>query len=98
VRGALAIIDAVLARHPDRYVARLNAARWRLVTGDSDGAARDFAAAHDLSPAAAAPLVGLARVAAARGDRAAAERYVHAAERIDSSDADLRALKKELAP
>jgi tetratricopeptide (TPR) repeat protein len=96
VRGALAIVDAVLARHPDRYVARLNAARWRLVSGDSDGAARDFAAARDLAPAAAAPLVGLARVAAARGDHGAAQRYFHAAEKTDPSDADLRALKKEL--
>jgi len=96
VRGALAIVDAVLARHPDRYVARLNAARWRLVSGDSDGAARDFAAAHELSPDAAAPLVGLARVALGRGDHAGAQHYLHAAEKTDSSDADLRALKKEL--
>ena len=45
---------------------------------------------------AAAPLVGLARVAAARGDRPAAQRWLRAAEKTDSSDADVRTLHKEL--
>ena len=96
LRGALALVDVVLARDPDRYVARLDAARWRFVLGDVDGAERDFAAAQKLVPAAAAPLAGLARVAAARGDRSAAQRWLRAAEKTDSSDADVRALRKEL--
>ncbi len=58
VRGALALVDTVLARDPDRYVARLNAARYRLVLGDLDGAARDFSAAHALTTDAPAPLRG----------------------------------------
>jgi len=96
VRGALALVDAVLARDPDRYVARLDAARWRAILGDLDGAARDFAAAHALVPDAAAPLAGLARVAGMRGDRKTALRWLSAAEKIDSSDAEVRALRKEL--
>jgi Flp pilus assembly protein TadD len=96
VRGALALVDVVLARDPDRYVARLDAARWRFVLHDVDGAERDFAAAQKLVPGAAAPLAGLARVAAARGDRPAAQRWLRAAENTDSSDADVRSLRKEL--
>ncbi|HEY2744440.1 MAG TPA: tetratricopeptide repeat protein, partial [Polyangia bacterium] len=96
VRGALALVDAVLARDPDRYVARVNAARYRLVLGDLDGAARDFAAARALSSDAPAPLAGLGRVAAARGDRSTALAMLRAAERLDGSDADVRALRKEL--
>ncbi|HEX8950932.1 MAG TPA: tetratricopeptide repeat protein, partial [Polyangia bacterium] len=96
VRGALALVDAVLERDPDRYVARLDAARWRAVLGDLDGAARDFAAAHELVPDAAAPLAGLGRVAALRGDEKTARRWLAAAEKNDSSDADVRALRKEL--
>ncbi|HEX6837477.1 MAG TPA: hypothetical protein VF334_12945, partial [Polyangia bacterium] len=80
----------------DRSVARLDAARWRFVLGDVDGAARDFAAAHELVPAAAAPLAGLSRVAGMRGDRKTALRWLSAAEKIDSSDAEVRALRKEL--
>ncbi|MCA1664753.1 MAG: tetratricopeptide repeat protein [Myxococcales bacterium] len=96
VRGALALVDVVLLRDPDRYVARLDAARWRFVLGDVDGAERDFAAAHALVPGAAAPLLGLARVAVTRNDRAVAQRWLRAAEKTDSSDADVRALRKEL--
>jgi tetratricopeptide (TPR) repeat protein len=96
VKGALALVDAVLARDPDRYVARLNAARYRLVLGDLDGAARDFAAAHELVADAASPLVGLGRVALAKNDRSTAQHWLRAAEKADSSDADVRALHKEL--
>ncbi|MGZ3407120.1 MAG: tetratricopeptide repeat protein, partial [Polyangia bacterium] len=95
-KGALALVDAVLARDPDRYVARLNAARYRFALGDLDGAARDFAAAHELVPDAASPLAGLGRVALARNDRSTALRWLHAAEKSDSGDADVRALHKEL--
>jgi tetratricopeptide (TPR) repeat protein len=96
LRGALALVDAVLARDPDRYVARLDAARWRAILGDLDGATRDFTVAHALSPDAAAPLAGLSRVAAMRGDRKTALRWLAAAEKADGGDAEVRALKKEL--
>ena len=79
-------------------------ATWRASTpragaalaGDADGAARDFTAAHALSPAAVAPLLGLARLAQLRGDDAAARRWLSDAEKIDGSDPEVRALKKEL--
>jgi tetratricopeptide (TPR) repeat protein len=98
VRGALALVDGVIARDPDRYLARLNAARYRFVLGDLDGAARDFAAAHALADHAAAPLAGEARIAVARGDRPAALAKLRAAEQLDKNDADVRALRKELEP
>jgi len=98
VRGALALVDGVIARDPDRYLARLNTARYRFVLGDLDGAARDFAAAHALADHAAAPLAGEARVAVARGDRPAALAKLRAAEQLDKNDADVRALRKELEP
>jgi Flp pilus assembly protein TadD len=87
----------VLAREPDRVVARVNAGRYRLQLGDADGAARDFAAAHALAPEEAAPLCGLARVALVHDDRPAARRWLAAAERIKPDDGEVRALKKELA-
>ncbi len=96
--GALALVEAVLARDPDRYVARLNAARYRLVLGDLEGAGRDFTAARELAGDAVAPLVGLSRVAEARGDRATARHLLRTAEKIDSSDTEVRTLHKELEP
>lgn len=50
VRGALTLVEAVLARDPDRLVARLNAVRYRLHLSDLDGAARDLRAAQQLAP------------------------------------------------
>ena len=96
LQGALALVEAVLARNPDRYIARINAGRYRFQLGDIDGAARDFAAAHQLASAAAAPLAGLGRVALAHGQRVSAQRWLGAAEQADRSDADVRALRKEL--
>jgi hypothetical protein len=83
-------------REPDRYVARLNAGRYRLALGDVDGAGRDFAAAHERLPEAAAPLVGLSRVAHARGDRVAAQRWLRGAEKADGNEPEVRAWRKEL--
>ena len=55
-----------------------------------------LAAAHELVPDAASPLAGLGRVALAKNDRSTAQRWLRAAEKADSSDADVRALHKEL--
>jgi tetratricopeptide (TPR) repeat protein len=95
--AALALVDGVLAREPDRLVARVNAGRYRLQLGDVDGAARELERAHRLASSAPAPLCGLARVALARGDRAAARRWLAAAEAVAPEDAEVRALGKELA-
>jgi tetratricopeptide (TPR) repeat protein len=94
--GALALVDDVLAREPGRLVARLNAGRYRLRLGDLDGAARDFAAARARAPADGAPVVGLARVALARDDRAQARRWLHQAQRLGGDEGELRALAREL--
>jgi tetratricopeptide (TPR) repeat protein len=96
VAGALALVDDVLAREPERLVARMNAGRYRLRLGDLDGAARDFAAVHARAPGDPAPLVGLARVAAARNDRAEAHRWLREAQQRGGDDAELRAVAREL--
>jgi tetratricopeptide (TPR) repeat protein len=94
--GALTLVDGVLEREPDRLLARLNAGRYRLRLGDFDGAARDFATAQLRAPFDPAPLVGLARVAQARADRAGARRLVQQAQKLAPDDPEARALGKEL--
>jgi tetratricopeptide (TPR) repeat protein len=94
--GALALVDGVLEREPERLVARLNAGRYRLRLGDFDGAAHDFAQAQARAPLDPAPIVGLARVAQARADRAGARRLVQQAQKLSPDDPEARALGKEL--
>jgi tetratricopeptide (TPR) repeat protein len=96
VAGALTLVEAALAREPHRVIARVNAGRYRLQLGDLDGAAREFAAARADDPAIVSPLVGLARVAEARRDRATALAHLHAAQHLQRDDAEVRALAKEL--
>lgn len=96
LQGALALVDGVLARDPDRLVARINAGRYRLRLGDVDGAARDFTQAHQRAPAEPAPLIGLCRVALARHDRAAAQEWLRAAEKLAPDDPEVRAMAREM--
>ncbi|MDB4965667.1 MAG: hypothetical protein JWN44_1356 [Myxococcales bacterium] len=96
VPNALRLVDAALEREPHRVIARVNAGRYRLQLGDLDGAERDFTAAHADDADLVAPLVGLARVAEARHDRARALTLLHAAQRLQRDDADVRSLAKEL--
>jgi tetratricopeptide (TPR) repeat protein len=69
VRGALTLVETVLAHEPDRFVARLNAARYRLTLGDLDGAERDFRRAAAENPSDPRPNAGLAEVRFARRER-----------------------------
>jgi tetratricopeptide (TPR) repeat protein len=94
--GALALCVEVLARDPSRQVARLNAGRYRLALSDLDGAEREFREYARRAPREAAPLVGLARVMARRGDRAAAVELVGEALRLSPGYPEALALKRDL--
>jgi tetratricopeptide (TPR) repeat protein len=96
--GALRIAEEVLEREPDRLPARLDAGRFRVLLRDLDGAAREFDRARTQAPSSPAPLVGLGRVARARGDDAAARRFAEAALALAPADPDARALLDELGP
>jgi tetratricopeptide (TPR) repeat protein len=94
--GALKLCEEVLQREPSRQVARLNAGRYRLQLSDLDGAERDFREYARRAPREAAPLVGLARVKARRGDRAAAVELVAEALRLQPGHPEALALKRDL--
>ena len=98
LRGALRLGERALDRAPGLLRARLDVGEWRLGLGDLDGAAGDFERARRDSPSSPAPLVGLARVAHARGDDASARRLVDEALTADPSDAEARALSSRLGP
>ena len=93
---AIALAGRVMASSPERVDARLAEARYRLMAGDLDGAAQGFGRAAALAPGAAAPRVGMAKVARARGALAEARSEVDRALVIDPSDGEARALLREL--
>jgi tetratricopeptide (TPR) repeat protein len=94
--GALALDEGVLRREPLRLVARLNAARYRLQLSDLDAAERDFQWLRRRSPRDPVPVIGLARVAARRGDRAAAQAWLDAALALSPTNVEALTLKREL--
>jgi predicted Zn-dependent protease len=70
---ALAVIDPAVRSKPDEIGPRLNRAAARLSLGDARGAVEDYQHATRLAPDWIDPWQGLARAAAAAGDRALAE-------------------------
>src|SRR5262249_25532551 len=82
---------------PDDYPAAANAGRYRLATGDLEAAWQHAQRAHQLRPAAAAPLAALAIIASRRDQRAEAQRLVDEARRLDGSNPEVRAAVAEVA-
>lgn len=79
-------------------IERLLAADAALERGELDHAQRVYAQVADADPRNAIALVGLARVALARGDRPAALELVDRALVIDPDEAAARRLLAEVAP
>lgn len=99
VDGALALVARVLARPDAPLEARLDAGNFHLAIGDLDGAERDFQRARRDDPGdPVSALVGLARVAHARGDDAAARRWVEEALTAAPTDEPARKLATQLGP
>ncbi len=95
---ALELVQVALSLDPMRSLARLNAGRYRLELSDLDGAEREFSfAKRHATWSDPGPLLGLARVAMKRGDRALAFKWIERAQRIDPTSAEARAIKGELS-